>query len=218
EGIRRTDAAALDEYVASLATARPDAMTPAERLAFWLNAYNALVISAIVKGVAPQEAAGRAAFFYGRKFDVAGRSRTLIDIENNVIREVFRDPRIHFALVCGSKGCPLLRPSAYAGDSLDAVLDEETRRFINDPSRVKLDRDRRVVRVSSIFQWYRKDFAGSDQALLQYLARYLPAEDQQALAGGTWRVEFIDYDWTLNGTRPRVPQADKVSSPDAWGN
>ncbi len=155
----------------------------------------------MVQGASPGSVWSRAAFFQGRRFEVAGQARTLDEIEHEIIRAVFHDPRVHFALVCGAKGGPLLRGAAYGGASLDATLDDQARRFVSDPTRVRLDRERRVVRLSPIFKWYRKDFEGKDAALLPYLARWLPAADGEALSHGDWKVEFMEYDWSLNGTR-----------------
>lgn len=202
EAIRLHHAAALKAYVQSLGEADPSKMTSDEQLAFWLNAYNALVISAIVEGSSPEPTVGRAAFFFGRRFHIAGKDRTLDDIESNTVRAVFRDPRVHFALVCGSRGCPVVR--TYEGGGVQATLDEGTRLFMRDPSKVRLDRAKHVLYLSSLFKWYEGDFKKAGTTPVAFVSRYLADDDRATLAEGKWDVVYMPYDWSLNGVPPKV--------------
>lgn len=198
EGIRHKDAGTLASYVRSLGSADPSSMTDDQQKAFWLNAYNALVIHSIVEGRSPADPAQREQFFQHKRFRVAGRALTLDEIEHNSLRRLFADPRIHFALVCGADSCPPLPPEAFDGEALDATLDESTKVFLSDPTKVRLDAEHRVLRLSPIFKWYARDFADDTAGLVEFVARYLPQHQARLLAEGDWTVEFVDYDWSLN--------------------
>lgn len=189
DAIRRERRPQLEQYVASLGEARPDLMTHGDQVAFWLNAYNALIIQLVVDGGKPTDS------FSSVRFRVAGEERTLDDIEHRALRPLAKDPRVHFALVCGAKSCPPLRARAFLSSDLNATLENAAVEFINDPNNVVLDRSRRTLVLSPIFDWYADDF-GDVKA---YIARYrsLP-EDRQTLTQDDWKVEFRDYDWSIN--------------------
>jgi hypothetical protein len=169
------------------------------RQAFWINAYNLLVVRAIVEHypVASPRAIG--GFFDRDRHPVAGRRLTLDEIEKKELLQRFRDPRFHFVLVCAALGCPPLIDQAYRAESLDDQLEMQTRAAINDDAFVHVDVRRKKIVVSKIFQWYRKDFEDDAGSLYAYLAAYresLPAR---------YEIEFSDYDWTLNDTAIAEP-------------
>lgn len=177
--------------------------TREEQLAFWINAYNALVIQGILAGRSPASFFGRIEFFKGAEYDVGGRRIDLYDLEHDVIRP-YGEPRIHFAIVCASRSCPKLRSEAYDSARLDAQLDEQARAFINDPKRNQTDPVAQTARLSMIFDWFREDFDKHAGSVARYLAPYL--EDKAAAAGfaaDDWRIDYLDYDWNLNGVPPR---------------
>jgi hypothetical protein len=137
---------------------------------------------------------------------VAGRERTLDEIENEILRGRFRDPRIHVALVCGATSCPRLRREAYRGDRLDAQLDDQARWFVNDGSRNVVDLIARTVALSSIFKWFAPDFGG-EAGVRAFVARYVGWPDQAALLRqDDVPVRYLDYDWTLNAQPGQRPQ------------
>lgn len=113
---------------------------------------------------------------------------------------MFNEPRIHFAIVCASRSCPKLQPWAYDPDKLDGQLDQAARMFINDPSRNRFDREKRVARLSMIFNWFVQDFIAEAGSLIYYVKQFL--EDQELVTDlelRPYRIEYLEYDWSLNG-------------------
>ena len=184
----------------------PDRLpTRAERLAFWINAYNAFAIQGILAGDSPTTLWGRYRYFIGRKHHVGGRAITLYDLEQKLLIPDYQDPRVHFAIVCASLSCPKLRSEVYTGEKLDEQLEASARIFVNDSRRNRFDRERKVASLSMIFKWFEKDFTAQAGALLHYVKRYVADPAVAAdLHHRPYRVEFLEYDWSLNGT----PYAD----------
>jgi len=173
-----------------------------ERLAGYINAYNAFAIHGILDGLSPASFLGRQRYFKLQSWPVDGRSISLERLENDLIRP-FNDPRIHFAIVCASRSCPSLRSEAYVAERLDSQLDDQARRFINDPSKNRFDAATRTAYLSAIFKWFDQDFRGAG-SVQKYVARYVADPDvARDLANDGYRIEWIDYDWSLNGTAPR---------------
>ncbi|HVF65692.1 MAG TPA: DUF547 domain-containing protein [Casimicrobiaceae bacterium] len=195
------DAAELKTYLASLA--KPvDLKTRPEQLAYNINAYNAYAIQGILDGLSPSTFFGRLRYFKNTQWPLAGRRIALHDIEHEVLRPL-GDPRIHFAIICASKSCPFLRSEAYTAAKLDAQLDEQARQFINDPSRNRFDKATKTAQLSEIFKWFEDDFKGPG-SLQKYLAKYAnDADVAKILASDGFKVDWIPYDWSLNGTPPR---------------
>ena len=192
-------------YLDSLAELDPSSLPPKERMAFWINAYNAAVVNGILAGQSPEGVISRKRFFGWYTTRIAGRDRTLDEIENTILRKQFRDPRIHMALVCGASSCPRLRREAYVGERLDEQLEDQARWFVNDPRRNRVDPVIDQLELSSIFKWFAADFGGED-GVRAFVARYASWPDQAALATrSAVPVRYLDYDWTLNaqsGQRP----------------
>jgi hypothetical protein len=200
-------APAFPAYLDQLARARPDALPPREQLAFWINAYNAytiLLVNAhgervsirnIGKTLGVIEAPGP---WKEEIVRAGGRSMSLDHVEHEIIRKRFREPRIHFALVCAARSCPPLRPEAYTGARLDAQLDDQARIFIGrSPHSNRVDVERATVHLSPVFVWFKDDF-GPD--LGRFLAAYFPPGPQRALLeSGKFKVVETPYDWSLNG-------------------
>jgi hypothetical protein len=172
------------------------AMDPEEPLASWLNAYNALVIHAIVTRPPVPSVRGVDGFFDTLRYRVAGRRRTLDDVENRVIRPRFRDARIHFALNCGARGCPVLHRHAFTTATLDATLDRLCRRALASQRHARI-RDG-VVHVSELFFWFAADFERDAGSVVAWLARY--GGERLAALSADARLERIPYDWRLNQT------------------
>ena len=194
EGIAKERRTELQAFVDSLADADPDKMSKTDQIAFWLDAYNGLVVYQVIeKSAAPDSGRARSKFFRGRRYEVAGRSRTLDDIEHEALLPLANDPRIHFVLVCGARSCPPLRASSFLGtDDLDATLDEAAKNYINDPANVEVDVESKTIVLNKIFDWYKDDFGD----VLKFVAQYRPEKDQ--LLEGDWDIEYRDYDWNLN--------------------
>ncbi len=188
----------LKAFVESLAEADPSRLDRPAAMAFWLNAYNGLVIYQVVQGATPSSVFSRGSFFRKTRHRVAGQMRTLDDIEHEVLRPLARDPRIHFVLVCGAQSCPPLRASAFLGTTdLEGALEEAARSYIADPKNVEIDAQRRRLRLNPIFKWYAEDFGD----VLAFVARYRSPEERQLLGQGSWKIDYFPYDWSLNQSR-----------------
>jgi len=142
---------------------------------------------------------------------VMGREMTLDEMEHDVMRAEFDEPRIHMALVCAAVSCPPLRREPYRGERLDRQLEEQSRVFVTAPGNTVIDRTQRVLRVSAIFDWFGGDFVSAydagtpdafddarDRAVAAFVSRYLPEDDRAWLATGEYRILYLAYDWTLN--------------------
>jgi Protein of unknown function, DUF547 len=195
------DAAALKAYLAELAKpAKLD--TKAEQLAYNINAYNAFAIQGILDGLSPSSFIGRQRYFRLQEWPLAGKRISLYDLEHAVLRPL-GDPRMHFAIICASKSCPFLRSEVYTASKLDAQLDEQARQFVNDPSRNRFDKTTKTAYLSEIFKWFDEDFRGPG-SVQKYIAKYVDdSEVARLLASDGFRVEWVPYDWSLNGAPPR---------------
>lgn len=190
--------------------------TRAQKLAFLINAYNAFTVE-LVLGKYPdlksiKDLGNVFQSPWKRKFfTLLGRERTLDDIEHNLIRApgAFDEPRIHVAVVCASVGCPMLRKEAFTADRLDTQLEDSTRRFFADRNRNRFDAATDTLWVSKIFDWYGVDFAKEHAgftSLKATFARYADRfaevpRNQARIRAGDYRIDFLDYDWTLNDVR-----------------
>jgi hypothetical protein len=197
----KSDLAPLDRYVNHLASFDPGRLPSREaKLAHWINVYNALVLWSTARDY-PQEKdrlrnpLRRAAYFYKRKFTVAGQQRTLADIEDRSLREAFREPRIHFAIVCASASCPALSPVIYTSENVLAKLEQDATRFILSERNVRVDSNTKTVTTSEIFKWFQQDFGGSPRSVLNFLGRY---QKEARLSEPGWKLRFMDYDWSIN--------------------
>lgn len=227
----------LDEFL--LAMARVDKDTYDERtkeakIAFWINAYNALTLKAIIdhypikagliSGLAYPKNSIRQIPGVWKKIQwlVVREKLTLDQIEHAILRGKrdekfkkkfgsFNEPRIHVALVCAAMGCPELRREPYLGEKLDDQLDEQSRIFVNNPKKFRIDRDAGKVHLSSIFKWFGDDFvktykpeegfgdhSKAERAVLHYASKYLSEDEAAYLRKGDFSIEYLDYDWSLN--------------------
>ncbi len=210
-------------YLASLDRVQPTTLSESERLAFWINVYNAYTIQLIVQKNERESIRNVNKSFGLLRLKgpwaepivkAAGRTLTLDQVEHDIIRKEFTEPRIHFALVCAAIGCPPLRSEAYTGEKLEAQLAAQGRIFIRQsPEKNRVDVASRTVFVSLIFTWYKEDFGGSDKRLGQYLARWYPAGPERALLeSGDFKVVRTDYDWTLNSQEKMRAQLSRTSA------
>lgn len=197
------DTAALHDYLAALGTADADAPAPRGAvLAFWINAYNALTLAAVLHLYPTASLRDHAARVFGFnvwkdvKLHVGARLLSLDDIEHGILR-LMGEPRIHFALVCASNGCPVLPRTAFSAAELDAELEQNARAFFARPESLRADPAARRVALSELLKWYGADFAGTAAEQLAALRRFFPEGDWSWLDGDV-RVEFLPYDWSLN--------------------
>ncbi len=207
------DVRALDGYLSTLTSATPETRpdlfkTPTDKLSYWINLYNALVLREILRRWPVDSVTGKG-FFYDLEVVVGGQAMNLHDIENKILRAQFKDARIHFAINCGSSSCAVLPKEAFDPSSLEAQLDEAAARFINDGKDVVVDDAKKEVVLSKLFDWYADDFvvfakqranlkeAGVVDFVLLYATEPLATKLRAAKANG-YRVVFLAYDWNVN--------------------
>ncbi len=207
----------LKSYLASLSSVSQkefDGWKKDEQLAFLINAYNAWTIELILQAYPKLESIKELGSFFNPPwskafFTLFAQKHSLNDIEHEMIRgsDRYQDPRIHFAVNCASIGCPALRAEAYTSDKLDEQLNEQTRLFLADASRNRLNKD--TMEVSSIFKWYREDFEHgwfgihslSELFIKHAKQLHLSDKDILDLKAGDMDIEFLDYNWALNDVR-----------------
>ena len=207
DGLSATSDGELHSYVQDLATVSLKGWPREDRLAFWINAYNALTLKLIVEhypvqniwaitpGPAEPKEDSPFQIEVGR---VADTVRTLDEIEHEIIRQRFDEPRIHFALVCAAQSCPRLRREAYRGDVLDAQLDDQARTFLHDEEKNRIPAGPDRIALSRILKWYGSDFGPSTDALQRFIARYFDGPVRRTLGTAGYRITYRSYDWSLN--------------------
>ncbi len=211
------DSKALDVYLAALSRVDRttfDGWNQNDRQAFLINAYNAatvkLILSRYPKLKSIKDLGTLFSSPWKKEFiDLLGERRSLDSIEHGLLRGApdYSDPRIHFAVNCASIGCPALRPEAYIGKDLDAQLQAQTSRFLSDRSRNRYDTETLTLKVSSIFDWYAKDFDTLAGGVNVFLANHadalgLDAATRERLRAGDISLSYTDYDWKLNSSTP----------------
>lgn len=220
----KNDPGLLNEFMVQLESVNADNFaewTVNEQTAFWINAYNAVTLYGIVLhypieygGIIarlrfPQSSIRQIGKFWDTVFvKVMGRDVTLNDIEHEILRKQYDDPRIHFALVCASIGCPDLINVIYDPESLDEQLDQVSEMFLQQDKGMVLDRDANRLNLSSIFEWYAEDFLlpanklgdynDDERRIINFVIRYISESDRKYIIDQKPDVRYLDYDWSLN--------------------
>ena len=185
--------ASLDRFVASIGRAHPDGWSRDARIAFYVNAYNALTVKAVIDRW-PVDSVRRVPGFIDRaRHRVAGRAMTLNELENDILRR-FGEPRIHFAINCASRSCPPLSRRAYTAANLERQLARQTRDFVRRTTRRRGD----AVEVSRIFEWYGEDFGG-ESGVRRFVASRLDRSLAAAARDDDTPIRYARYDWAING-------------------
>jgi hypothetical protein len=204
-GWKEKDLAIFEQYIKSLDKASLNGLSTNERKAFWVNAYNALTIYAVLRHIPANGLLARVfsvqmvpGFFDKLTYAVAGEELTLNDIENRKLRAAFGDPRIHFVLVCASRSCPKIENTPLEGTGLDERLDSAARNFIQDISRNRLDQKSDILYLSEIFKWYDSDFIASAGTAIDFVKRYIEKEEGEYLSGHKVQTKYLFYDWLVN--------------------
>lgn len=205
----------LTQYIQQLNRVDPTTLpTRNDKLAFWINAYNAFAIKGILDGYSPKGWVGQYTYFISRDYMVGGSKVNLYAVERAILIPEFREPRIHFAIVCASRSCPKLRSWAYTRDALEQQLEASARLFVNDPNRNAFDRRKKIAYLSKIFDWFTEDFVSHSGSLSKYVSHYVDdPELAQELAEGKYQVKFLEYDWNLNGIPPTEAARSGVQVP-----
>ena len=186
----KKDELTLDNYLKSLAAKTPDKTWSKDAsLAYWINAYNAFTIKLILKNYPLKSIIDLDA---GKPWDVAwielgGKKYSLNNIENDIIRPQYKDPRIHFAVNCAAKSCPPMNNTAFTEANINALLDSRTKNFINSSAN---EISTASIKISKIFDWYKDDFSN----VITFLNKY----SNTKINSGA-KIEYKNYDWSLNG-------------------
>ena len=199
------DRGALKQYLVTLSAADANAQTTNQgKLAYWINAYNALTVHGILGFYPTSSIRKHTARVVGYNIwddlllPVGDNEYSLNQIEHDILRKL-AEPRIHFAIVCASIGCPRLLNEAYTPEKLQQQLADNTRDFFARKRNLHGDLTNRRIRVSSILDWFGEDFGSTPQKALASLAEYMPDKPTKDLiASGDFTVSYLDYDWSLN--------------------
>lgn len=201
----------LDDYLASLSRLdRNRSANPPQRLAFWINAYNAATVRGILREYPTSSIQNHVARLWGYniwrdlRLIVEDNSYSLGEIEHAILRPM-NEPRIHFAIVCASRGCPRLLNEAYTADKLEQQLLENTLAFFADPAKCSTDAENHELQLSPILSWYAADFGSSTPAILQRIADWLPKDARALARSKDVRLVYLDYDWNLNEQSLNTP-------------
>lgn len=220
----KADRADLDAFMRVIAGTDPleyARWSDNDKLAYWINAYNAYILTMVIDNYPIERALGHERYPDGSvqqlpspwkrgRYTVMREKRAPDAIEHEIIRVAFKEPRIHYALVCGAVSCPPLRGEPYRGDVLDRQLDEQAQRFFSDLRNFQADREKNDLYVSSIFDWFSEDFApgvlekegafaAQRQAVVNAAHSFVDAGARAYLDQGDFTLKYFDYDWHLNG-------------------
>ena len=198
--------AALKQYVASLEAVDVAALDRPEQFAFWANLYNAKTIDIVldkypVKSIKDINLGGglltlvTGGPWKAKVVKVKGQDLSLDDIEHGILRPVFKDPRVHYAVNCASFGCPNLGTEALTGARLEAQLDDAAKAYVNHPRGIRVSDGK--VKASSIYSWFQSDFGGSDKGVLAHVKSFAAPELKAKLDAASGIADY-DYDWLLN--------------------
>ncbi len=198
--------AELSNYISALASTAIDHYNRAEQLAYWINLYNVLTVKLVLDHY-PVESIrdimiSPGPFNFGpwgkKLISLRGEELSLNDIEHRILRPIWRDPRIHYAVNCASLGCPNLQHTAFTARNSDTLLDTGARQYVNHPRGVRIEQGKLIA--SSIYVWFKKDFVNADGSVPEHLRRYA-TPDLAARLAGAGPIRDSEYDWALNDSR-----------------
>jgi hypothetical protein len=195
------DMAKLESLFAAVAASspasQPDKYPGKAKLAYYLNAYNVIVWKNVLTRLPKLTNVDKekTSFFYFTKFVVGGKEMNLVDLENKVVRPTFKDGRVHFALNCASGGCPQLPNYGFTPAKVDEQLNKEARKFCNEKRNVDFDPATKKLKLSHIFDWYKEDFGKADDKVISWINNFRAADAKLPTDA---KIEYVDYDWTLN--------------------
>ncbi len=202
------DSAKLASYLASLQSLDPREYSRVEQKAYWINFYNALTVKVVadaypvdsIKDISESLLGSLGRIFGGPWNDVhanvAGLDLTLNNIEHGILRPIWQDNRIHYAVNCASYGCPNLSPTAFTADNSEKLLDAGARAYVNHPRGVEFMDDDFMI-ISSIYKWYAADFGDTEKSVIEHLVKYADEPLAKRLRKFSGSVDY-EYDWSLN--------------------
>ena len=208
QAVTATDLKGLKSYLQSMQALAISTYNRAEQKAFWVNIYNALTVDLIlsrypvtsIRDINISPGLFERGPWGAKLLTVEGEKLSLDDIEHRILRPIWKDNRIHYAVNCASLGCPNLQPAAYTGENIEALLEQGAREFINHARGVSIQKGR--LQVSSIYVWFQEDFGGDPEDLMEHWQEYANpplADALQKYNGGLGH----DYDWRLNGAESK---------------
>ena len=191
----------LNNYLIILGNTEVSLLTRDERLAFWINAYNAFTVKLILNHY-PLKSIKDLKNPWKQKLWYAGNEKlSLDDIENIKLRKEFREPRIHFAIVCASIGCPVLYPEAFEEDNIEQLLNRVSRHFFAERRNfhLKTSGDNTTIYLNRIFKWFKSDFGKDDKQIVEFIIPYLQKQDRDLInVSDDVTIKYLNYDWSLN--------------------
>ena len=211
--VTASDRTQLQSYLATMSATPISEFNRNEQLAYWINLYNALTVEIILQHY-PVDSIREISFslftsgpWREKLIRVEDEELSLDDIEHRILRPIWKDPRIHYAVNCAAIGCPNLQSNAFSAGNTDAMLDRAAREFINHPRGVSVSYGE--LRVSGIYDWFEEDFGGDDAGVIAHLKQYADTKLQASLAGKK-RIGQYHYDWTINDPKARDYGAGRV--------
>jgi len=201
------DRVLLKSYLAMMSATPISEFNRQQQQAYWFNLYNALTVKVILDNYPVKSIRDISPDLYPpgpwklELVNIEGEALSLDDIEHGILRPIWKDPRIHYAVSCAAMGCPNLQPRAYTADNTEIMLDDAAREFINHARAASVRYG--LLRVSSIYDWYQVDFGGSEAAVIAHLRQYANKRLLDSLENRS-KIDDFHYDWTLNS-----PTADE---------
>ena len=192
----------LEAYLKTMQGIDPREYASLEQAAYWINLYNALTIKLIADNYPVQSITklGHSLTSFGPWDDpaamIAGRSVSLNDIEHRILRPIWGDARIHFAVNCASLGCPNLQPEVFSSNNLESLLNKGAKEYLSHPRGLRFENGTLVL--SEIFKWYSEDFGDSEEEILKHLGNYVSSTMRLKLLKHKTGIDY-EYDWSLNG-------------------
>jgi hypothetical protein len=165
-----------------------------EIMAYWINVYNAYTVKLILDNFPLRSITDLDKPWDTKFIQIQGKSYSLNQIEHEILRKKYKDPRIHFAVNCASFSCPKLLNTAYRAEKLNAQLEQQAKEFINDKSRNRISP--KQIEISKLFDWYKEDFTSGGKSVIDYLNKYAAVS-----ISSTAELSYLDYDWSLNNKR-----------------
>jgi hypothetical protein len=191
----------LNDYLTTLGTAEVSLLTRDERLAFWINAYNAFTVKLILNHYPLKSIKDIKNPWKQKLWYAGGEKLSLDDIEHIKLRKEFREPRIHFAIVCASIGCPELYPEAFEKDKIEQMLNLITRNFFAEHRNFQLKASGKMTTIylNRIFKWFKNDFGKDDKQMVEFIFPYVQKQDRDLIkVSDDVTIKYLNYDWSLN--------------------